>query len=61
MVSGYNKKRLQLRKTWNIIETSIGNGTLSENINISAKESISYCESKHHKPLFVEECSKLVD
>jgi hypothetical protein len=31
------------------------------NIKISAQESLGYCESKHHKPWFDEECSELVD
>jgi hypothetical protein len=35
--------------------------TIRENIKISAKESISLCESKSHKPWFEEECLKLVD
>jgi hypothetical protein len=35
--------------------------TIRENIKISAKESLGYCESKHCKPWFDEECSKLVD
>jgi hypothetical protein len=35
--------------------------TIRENITISAKESISLCESKSHKPWFDEECLKLVD
>jgi hypothetical protein len=35
--------------------------TIRENINISAKEGIGRCESKHLKPWFYEECSKLVD
>jgi hypothetical protein len=34
---------------------------IRENINISAEESLGYCESKHRKPWFDEECSKLVD
>jgi hypothetical protein len=34
---------------------------MSENINISAERSLGYWESKHHKPWFDEECSKLVD
>jgi hypothetical protein len=34
---------------------------ISENIIISAKESIGFCESKPHKPWFDEECLKLVD
>jgi hypothetical protein len=32
-----------------------------ENINISAQESLGYCESKHHTPWFDEQCLKLVD
>jgi hypothetical protein len=34
---------------------------IRENIKISAKESLSYCESVHHKPWFDEECSELAD
>jgi hypothetical protein len=34
---------------------------ISENIKSSAKASLGYCESKHRKPWFDEECSKLVD
>jgi hypothetical protein len=34
---------------------------ISENIKISAQESLGYCEPKGHKPWFDEECSKLVD
>jgi hypothetical protein len=32
-----------------------------ENINILAQQSLGYCESKHYKPWFDEECSKLVN
>jgi hypothetical protein len=35
--------------------------TIRENIKISAKESLGYCESKKHKPWFDEGCSKLLD
>jgi hypothetical protein len=35
--------------------------TVRENINISAKENVGLCESKHHKPWFDGECLKLVD
>jgi hypothetical protein len=35
--------------------------TIRENIKISAKESLGYCELKKHKPWFDEACSKLVD
>jgi hypothetical protein len=31
---------------------------IRENIKISAEESLGYCESKHRKPWFDEECSK---
>jgi hypothetical protein len=34
---------------------------ITENITISAKESLGYCELKKHKPWFDEACSKLVD
>jgi hypothetical protein len=34
--------------------------TITENITISAKESIGLCDVKHHKPWFDEECSDLV-
>jgi hypothetical protein len=34
---------------------------IRENIKISAQESLSYCESKHRKPWFDEECSQLVE
>jgi hypothetical protein len=34
---------------------------IRENIKFSAQESLGYCESKHPKPWFEEECSKLVD
>jgi hypothetical protein len=34
---------------------------IRENIKISAEESLGYCESKHRKPWFDEECSELVD
>jgi hypothetical protein len=34
---------------------------ITENINISAKESLGYYELKKNKPLFDEGCSKLLD
>jgi hypothetical protein len=34
---------------------------IRQNIRISAEESLGYCASKHRKPWFDEECSKLVD
>jgi hypothetical protein len=33
---------------------------IRENVKISAQESLGNCESKHRKPWFDEECSKLV-
>jgi hypothetical protein len=36
-------------------------GNIKENIKISAQENLGYCESKHRKPWFGEECPKLVD
>jgi hypothetical protein len=35
--------------------------TIRENIRISVKQSIGFCESKSYKPWFDEECLKLVD
>jgi hypothetical protein len=34
---------------------------IREKINISAEESLGYCELKKHNPWFDETCSKLVD
>jgi hypothetical protein len=34
---------------------------IRENIKILAQEILGYCESKHHKQWFDEECSQLVD
>jgi hypothetical protein len=36
-------------------------GTITENIKISAKESLSYYEIKNYKPWFDEECTVLLD
>jgi hypothetical protein len=36
------------------------NDNIRENINISAQESLGYCESKHREPWFIEEYSELV-
>jgi hypothetical protein len=33
---------------------------MRENVKISAQESLGYCETKHRKPWFDEECSELV-
>jgi Ribonuclease G/E len=41
-----------INKTWENIR---------ENTKISAQESLGYCEPKHRKPWFDQECSKLVD
>jgi hypothetical protein len=35
--------------------------SIRENIKISAQVSLGYCESKHCKPWFDEQCSKLAD
>jgi hypothetical protein len=43
------------------VGTSTGHGTILDNLKISAQESLGYCVSKHRKPWFDEECSKLVD
>jgi hypothetical protein len=34
---------------------------IRENIKILTQENLGYCELKHHKPWFDEECSKLAD
>jgi hypothetical protein len=63
-----NSIRLQSKTDFQLWKTLEDNGDINrvwyairENIKISAKESIGHCESKHHKPWFDEECSKLVD
>jgi hypothetical protein len=35
--------------------------TIRENITISARESVGYCELKKNKPWFDEGCSELLD
>jgi hypothetical protein len=35
--------------------------TIRENLEISTKESLHYCELKEHKPLFEARCSELLD
>jgi hypothetical protein len=48
----------------NLEDSGVINGAwdnIRENIKSSAKESLDYCESKHRKPWFDVECSKLVD
>jgi hypothetical protein len=35
--------------------------TIRENIKISAREGLGFCELKKHKPWFDEGCSKLLD
>jgi hypothetical protein len=49
-------KTLTLR--WILIELG---KTISENIKISAKESLGYYELKKNKPWFDEGCSELID
>jgi hypothetical protein len=43
------------------VEISSAWETITESINISAKESLGYFELKKHKPLFDEGCSALLD
>jgi hypothetical protein len=43
---------VEINSAWEIIR---------ENIKISAKESLGYCEFKKRRPWFDEACSKLVD
>jgi hypothetical protein len=56
-----SKTSLQLWRTYTIEDISKAWDTITENITISAKESIGLCESKHHKTWSDEECLKLVD
>jgi hypothetical protein len=58
-VSGYNQTTsLQLWKTLRTVGISAWFGTILE--RISAQEGLDYCESKHRKLWFYEECSELV-
>jgi hypothetical protein len=41
-----------INRAWDIIR---------ENVHILPQEGLGYCELKHHKPQFGEECSELVD
>jgi hypothetical protein len=43
------------------VEINIAWEIIRENIKLSAKESLGYCELKKHKPWFDQACSKLVD
>jgi hypothetical protein len=43
---------VEINSAWEVIR---------ENIKISPKESLGYCELKKHKPWFHQACSKLVD
>jgi hypothetical protein len=45
-------KEVEINSVWEMIR---------ENINISDKESLGYCELKKHKQWFDEACSKVVD
>jgi hypothetical protein len=60
--------QVTIRNKFATLENSEDSGDINgawdnsrENIKYSAKESLDYCESKHRKPWFDEECSKLVD
>jgi restriction endonuclease S subunit len=43
------------------VEINTGWETITENIKISAKESLGYLELKKHKPWFNKGCLKLLD
>jgi hypothetical protein len=43
------------------MRTSVWHGTILERTQKFWPKSLGYCESKHHKPWFDEECPKLVD
>jgi hypothetical protein len=57
-----------IRNKFAALENSENSGDINrawdnirESIKISAQESLGYCKPKHHKTLFDEECSELVD
>jgi hypothetical protein len=59
---------VRIRSKFTALEKLEGSGDINrachnirENIKILAQESLGYCESKHRKPWFHEECSELVD
>jgi hypothetical protein len=51
---------LQVWKIWTQVEISSAWEIIRENIKMSAKESLGYCELKKHKPWFGQTCSILV-
>jgi hypothetical protein len=60
--------QVTIRNKYAALENSEDSGDINrasesmrENIKISAQESLGYCESKHHKLRFDEECSKMAD
>jgi hypothetical protein len=60
--------QVTIRNKFAALENSEDSGDINgawdnirENIKTSAQESLGYCEPKHRKPWFNEECSKLVD
>jgi hypothetical protein len=62
------KYQVTIRNKFAALENLDDNGDISrawdnitENIKISAHESLGYCELKHHNPCFDNKCSKLVD
>jgi hypothetical protein len=42
------------------VEINMGWETIRDDIQISAQDSLAYCELKQHKPWFDERCSKLL-
>jgi hypothetical protein len=60
--------RVTIRNKFAALENTKDSGDINgawdnirENIKSSAKESLGYCESKHRKLWFDEQCSELVD
>jgi hypothetical protein len=53
------KRKFAALETEVIMGTSIGHGTISENIKISAKESVGLRESKYHKTCYDKKCLRL--
>jgi hypothetical protein len=60
--------QVTIRNKFAALENLVDSGDINrawynirENIKSSAKESLGYCESRHRKQWFDEECSKLID
>jgi hypothetical protein len=61
VVEGIEQYRVEVSNRIAEVEISGAWEMIRENVKISAKESLAYCELKKLKPWFDEACSKLVD